>query len=1526
MSFNCLKTNYLARWAFLAILSIFWSQHTHSQTISFGSTGLIGEGVLNPTSLEFGPDDRLYVSQQNGTIWAYTIERDNAPAGNGTYTVTDVEEITMIRDYTKNHTDLGELTPVITRQITGIKLSGTAGNPIIYASSSDNLIGGGGAGEDTNLDTNSGVLSRLTWDGSNWIKVDLIRGLPRCEENHSTNGMTLFEREGTEFMLLCQGGNTNKGAPSNNFAATPEYLYSGNVLIIDMDQLESMPIYNDPRTGTDFVYDLPTLNDPTRADIDNTSPYFPYPSGHPLYNATIDLNDPFGGHNSLNQAIFEAGSPIEVFAPGFRNTYDIVVTESGRIYLSDNGPNNTWGGTPKIYDINTDEFLGYQNTVDYDPANHYITNELSEENSSLYGDPLHFVGTINDANFTYYGGHPNPILAFPNKAGIIGYLNSGGTWIEEYNGSLESLLGGVTGYFQSSFIIEDFPVRPELGEYQCDLPVSSPENNILDVINFSTNGIAEYTATNFEGAMQGSILTASFGGDINRYVFNETGDQVIEYEAIFSGFGSIPLDVIAQGDADIFPGTVWAATYGSNSITIFEPQDIDCIDPLDPAFDPLADYDGDGFTNQDEIDNNTNYCSQGSKPNDNDGDFISDLNDDDDDNDGILDINDAFAIDADNGTTTNLPILYPFWNNDPGTGMFGLGFTGLMLDPTGSTDYLTQYDPNDLSFGGAAGKATVDYISPGDSFESFNDQQYGFQFGANVDTNSNPFTIHTRIESPYFGINGSQTNPQDFQSYGLQIGNGDQDNYLKIVIMNGISNADNINGLQVVLEEDGIVTTNYTEDVTDLLTANAIDLYFAIDPATNSAQPYYSLDKGQNLFLFGSPITLPTSFLDPTDNQGLAVGMIGTSRGSDYFAATWDFINIEENESGILSTTPSSIDFGHTPNNINYRIKYFELQNNGGPTDDPITITDMSITGTDAALFSIDATTPIVLNPAASMQIPVLFHSDGTVGTKEALLTITHDGNNNPILFDLTGELTENYSPVVRINSGGPGFDATDGGPNWEANPTGDGGIGESFVVDGGGGTYTNGPLDYSIKDPSIPDYIDQSTYEAIMHTHRNSLDITVPMTYHISVPNGKYIVNLYEASLYGGSSQPGEVVFSINMEGQRVFSHFDPNAMFGHSVAGMLQFNVTVTDNDLTIEFIEEIERSRVVAIEVLGLTFPPLEIDPLENITSCENAIADITASATGGNPADNFTYAISGQPDGIGIEPTNGIIFGQIASSSLTGGPNGDGVFNVTVTVSKDNSFDATETFTWTVFEDIENPTITCPENITEFIDEGEIEGLVTIEEPAGSDDCSLGSQLEYLGTRADGLELTDPFPLGDTIITWTVTDASGNTSDACEQTVTVEVGQYTLDLSVTLQGRIDYSEDYDIILYRTNDLVTPAYIFSETADSAGNISIGSTIGQGSYKVLVKTSLYLQRMIEVNLTENSSETIPVLLAGDANNDNIINIADLGIFSGAYGSTSGDANYSESADFNNDSVINIADLGLFSGNYFAIGEDQNN
>ena len=312
---------------------------------SFGQVGFAVDDVItnlsSPTSLDFGPDGRLYVAQQNGTITVYGISR----VGLGDYQVDNSETILDVKNNVPNHNDDGALNLTQKRQITGIMTAGTANNPVLYVSSSDWRIK---VGEDGNLDTNSGTITRLTWVGTDindpngyWNKVDIVRGLPRSEENHATNGMDLDIAN--NILYVMNGGNCNKGVPSNNFGATPEYALSAALLTIDLDSIENMPVYIDSRTNTQFIYDIPTLDDPTRINIDNTHPEFPYPANHPMYNSTIDLGDPFGGNNGLNQAMWVEFGPVQVYSPGYRNAYDVVFTSLGRLYTFDNGPNGGWG-------------------------------------------------------------------------------------------------------------------------------------------------------------------------------------------------------------------------------------------------------------------------------------------------------------------------------------------------------------------------------------------------------------------------------------------------------------------------------------------------------------------------------------------------------------------------------------------------------------------------------------------------------------------------------------------------------------------------------------------------------------------------------------------------------------------------------------------------------------------------------------------------------------------------------------------------------------------------------------------------------------------------------------------------------------------------------------------------------------------------------------------------------------------------------------------------------------------------------
>ncbi len=570
----------------------------------FGRSLLSGAGVAGPTSLQFGPDGRLYVAQMDGTIKVLTIARGAAHQ----YSVTATETITLVRSM-PNRNDDGTLNLGVTgRLVTGLLVTGTPANPRIYVVSSDPRIGAGTSGDDLNLDTNSGILSRLTLAGNGWGKVDLVRGLPRSEENHTGNGLALDPASGR--LLIAYGGNTNKGAPSHNFAELPEYALSAAVLSVDLDALGGMP------------YNLPTLDDEDRP-------------------GTVDANDPFGGNDGKNQARLVPGGPVQIHAAGFRNPYDLVRTESGSLYTIDNGGNAGWGGVPQP-----------------DGASGTCTN-APVETSDTDGDSL-----IRIPGPGFYGGHPNPTRA--NRANTF------------------------------NAAVPQSPV-PAAHPVECDYR-NEVERGALASFAFSTNGLDEYTGTNFGGAMRGDLLAASHNDAIYRIRLSADGTAVASSSVLFSSAASLPLDVTALGDDDPFPGTIWVADFLGNGVVVFEPEDFACTG----ADDGGIDEDGDGYDNADEIDNGTNPCSPADHPPDADADLTSDLNDPDDDNDGLPDTSDPFALDAANGRNTPLPSVLT-WDNDapPAGGLMGLGFTGLMTD--GSTGYASLFDAARMTAGARPG-------------------------------------------------------------------------------------------------------------------------------------------------------------------------------------------------------------------------------------------------------------------------------------------------------------------------------------------------------------------------------------------------------------------------------------------------------------------------------------------------------------------------------------------------------------------------------------------------------------------------------------------------------------------------------------------------------------------------------------------------------------------------------------------------------------------------------------------------------
>ncbi|MEK7954408.1 malectin domain-containing carbohydrate-binding protein [Luteolibacter soli] len=793
------------------------------------------------TSLQFGPDNRLYFTQLNGTVIACDVTRVAA----NNYQATNAETILLVKNL-PNYDDDGTYNPapllangaVGYRQCTGLVVTGTAANPVIYVSSCDPREGAGSGGTDFNLDTNSGIISRLTKNGSGvWEKVDIVRGLPRSEENHANNGLNISADGNT--LYLAQGGNTNAGSPSANFAYAAEYALSAAILSIDLVAINALPVKTDAH-GQNYLYDLPTLNDPNPSRAHN-------PDGS-------DVNDPFGGNDGLNQAKLVLGGPVQIFHAGFRNPYDILIAKTpgraGKMYTFDNAANNGWGGYPKN---------------EATPAT--VTNEY------VTGEP----GTVNNKDGLYlltqggYRGHPNPIRANPAGAG----------WFHNIEGP-----GG--GFVYAASPTTDWPPVPVsmADPRQGDFKLPGAADGALITNSASTTGVAEYTAPNFGGAMVGNIIATQYSANsVQRVIMNADGTAATGSSILLSGssYGT-PLDVTCPGPgaAPALWGTIFVGHH-SSKITILEPTDFGSGGGgvCSGVFSFALDEDNDGYSNADELTNNSEPCSPAVTPPDNDGDFLSDLLDSDDDNDGIVDTQDMFAIDALNGRDVAPPVRRELFN-ELGIGFFSIGFKGVMMNP--GENYAQKMNVDELIAGGTAGLFTDPTVGPGTPHGASNTQINGFDFGVNINEFTGPVLATSRLGGLLF--NGT---PTAAQSQGIFIGNGDQDNYVQIAV-----NANNgAGGIEVVYEKNGIILTQTIYAAPGIFSSDVI-LGFLIDPIAGTVRPGYSLGGGA--FTYPGPaLTVTGKVLDSIrGTNAMAFGLLATTGNvaTPTFNATWDYFDV----------------------------------------------------------------------------------------------------------------------------------------------------------------------------------------------------------------------------------------------------------------------------------------------------------------------------------------------------------------------------------------------------------------------------------------------------------------------------------------------------------------------------------------------------------------------------------------------------------------------------------------------------------
>jgi hypothetical protein len=1261
----------------------------YSQSVQFDLTRLNFNGFAPPvsgTSLKFGPDGRLYLAELNGQIKIYTIMKTEQ----NQYNVVAAEVLFNVQTI-PNHDDTGAEAwdKRNHRQVTGITVVGTAEKPVLYVTSSDPKWGGPTShGGDRVLDTNSGIITKITRSGSTWDAIDLVRGLPRSEENHSTNGLEYTIIKGKPYLLVASGGNTNAGSPGKNFAYTVEYALSSAVLSVDLNTLEAMPTKTDVKSGRKFKYDIPTLDDPSRPNVNGI-----YDPNSPEYNG-IDVGDPFGGNDGLNMAMIVKEGPVQIFSGGYRNTYDLVVTESGKVFLTDNGPNANWGGLPEN---EANPILVNNKYLNNEPGNN-STNPSPSGEFVINDDQLLLI-TKDLQNYqfgSFYGGHPTPIRANPGnpytKGSTFPFDPAGaGLYTRSINDDNDwsNVLPLYTpnAVFRTQILNPIAPNQPGFDFYAANsLPVNwppvpthmadpneadfrapgvtnpnGPQPEIVTILKRNSNGIDEYNASTFGGAIKGALVIGRNSGFLHLVTLNHDGTLKTLEEDKWNLNGGNALGIDCLGDDEIFPGTIWVATF-NDRISILTPANVSyCPAPDDIYFDPNADYDNDGYTNQDEIDNGTDYCSGASKPNDFDQDFVSDMNDLDDDGDGIPDHLDPFQL----GSPTNLPINNELFSDKIDShgrpfGYLGLGLTGLMNNGEPNPNWLNWLDepdkgplPNDV-YGGAAGAIQI-AMTGGTANGNLNNQHKGFQFGINVGQETGEFVITGGV----LGLTGPQMfyNISHNGEVGIQMGDGSQSNFFKLVF----TKTQIIAALEVNDVPDpsplilNISTNNRPNE------SENVDFILKVDPVSGIVQPQVKIGN-RPLITLGTKV-LTGKVLEAVSqmNKPLAVGVFGTTyvQGVE-FLATYDYFTVSGDQPYIINPLQNLTRQVGSPD------KEIELGN---------FFEDNS--GLDNLIFTVaNNTNNNIQTSIKGDRLTVKFPNTPQSG----LITIrATDARGLYVEQDFEVKVIPAEQILFRINAGGQVKSGINGAPNWNDNRESGSVSGDGYTVNKG--TVNNASLYWENKHSSIPSYIDENTFESIFANERES-EGSGNMIFNIPIGTGTYKVNLYLANSSTATANVGSRVFDIKLENNIVLSNIDLIQRFGQQVGGMIQSIIEVTDGTLNIEFIQKTGNPLINAIEIIGtrMADPIVITNPIINQNSVvgEELDGNLMFTATGG--IGTLNYSAVNLPPGIDIESVNGRIYGTIQQEALANSP-----YQVILKVIDGNSPVPNEefmTFTWKI----------------------------------------------------------------------------------------------------------------------------------------------------------------------------------------------------------------------------------------------------
>ena len=325
--------------------------------VSFTNGGKVANQARY-TSLEIGPDGRLYGLTIDGIVDRFDVAEDGTLSGKTTIT-------TLTDTYGA-------------RSAVGFKFSpnATADNLMAFVSHCSSGL--------TNAPAWDGKISQLSGPDLGTEQL-VVTNLPRSRRDHLTNSITFREGQPNVLYFL-QGSNTAGGAPDNAWGNRLERLLSAASLRLDLNKLpqNSWPL------NAKTTMDAAAIN-----AVDTNSPTLG--SGTGTYR---ENNQTFPDDGTYNPYYKDA--PLTLFATGIRNAFDLVWHSNGQLYIPTNGTNGGSNSPASIDGTRRPDgtVYRYDDPAGRHPAVPAVTGNNVQRDYLFRVDPTSTVG---------FYGHPNPL-------------------------------------------------------------------------------------------------------------------------------------------------------------------------------------------------------------------------------------------------------------------------------------------------------------------------------------------------------------------------------------------------------------------------------------------------------------------------------------------------------------------------------------------------------------------------------------------------------------------------------------------------------------------------------------------------------------------------------------------------------------------------------------------------------------------------------------------------------------------------------------------------------------------------------------------------------------------------------------------------------------------------------------------------------------------------------------------------------------------------------------------------------------